>query len=136
MLMHLDCSRSLRVCSTSSERWSERCLWDTPAGTALWLRYPQTEKSCPGEGPHPAAQTPLLTLQVVVVGILRHPAVQEGPSEVIHCILLVFDGLGDDLGIEVVVHAVVQVGFHWQGLVEELLKEILKQSRDRREGDE
>lgn len=86
--------------------------------------------------PRPPVQTPLLTLQVVVVGILRHPAVQERPSEVIHCILLVFNGLGDNLGVEVVVHAVVQVGFHWQGLVKEFLEEILQRSRGRREGDE
>lgn len=61
--------------------------------------------------PHPKSlgQSPLLTLQVVVVGVLGHPAVQEGPGEVIHRVLLVFYGLGDNLSVEVVVHAVVQV---------------------------
>ena len=65
------------------------------------------------------------TLQVVVVGVLRHAAVQEGPGEVVHSILLVLDGLGDDLGIEVVVHTVVQVRLHRQRLIQELLEEIL-----------
>lgn len=65
------------------------------------------------------------TLQVVVVGVLRHAAVQEGPGEVVHGILLVLDGLGDDLGVEVVVHTVVQVRLHRQRLIQELLEEIL-----------
>lgn len=86
--------------------------------------------------PHPISpgQSPLLTLQVVVVGVLGHPAVQEGPGEVIHRVLLVFYGLGDNLSVEVVVHAVVQVRLHGQGLVEEFLEEILKQGRGRGEG--
>lgn len=65
------------------------------------------------------------TLQVVVIGVLRHAAVQEGPGEVVHSILLVLNGLGDDLGIEVVVHTVVQVRLHRQRLIQELLEEIL-----------
>lgn len=68
----------------------------------------------------------LLTLQVVVVGVLGHPAVQEGPGQVVHGVLLVLDGLGDDLSVEVVVHAVVQVRLHRQRLVQELLEEILQ----------
>lgn len=66
-----------------------------------------------------------LTLQVVVIGVLGHAAVQEGPGEVVHSVLLVLNGLGDDLGIEVVMHAVVQVRLHRQRLIQELLEEIL-----------
>ena len=49
------------------------------------------------------------TLQVVEVGILCHSAVEEGPGEVVHCILLVLNRLGHHFRIEVVVHEVVQV---------------------------
>lgn len=66
-----------------------------------------------------------LTLQVVVVGILGHTAVEECPGQVVHSILLVLHSLGDDLGIEVVMEAVVQVRLHWQRLVKELLEEVL-----------
>lgn len=59
----------------------------------------------------------MLTLQVVIVGVLCHAAVQKGPGEVVHGILLVLNGLGDNLSIEVVMHAVVQVRLHWQGFI-------------------
>ena len=49
------------------------------------------------------------TLQVVVVRILRHPSVQECPREIIHSVLLVFNRLGDHLGIEMVVKAVIKM---------------------------
>lgn len=58
-----------------------------------------------------------LTLQVVVIGVLCHAAVQKGPGEVVHSILLVLNGLGDDLSIEVVMHTVVQMRLHWQWLI-------------------
>lgn len=61
---------------------------------------------------------------LVVIGVLRHAAVQEGPGEVVHSILLVLNGLGDGLGIEVVMHTVVQVRLHRQRLIQELLEEI------------
>lgn len=67
-----------------------------------------------------------LTLQIVVVGILGHAAVQKGPCQVVHSILFVLHRLGDDLSIEMVMKAVVQVRFHGQRLVEELLEEVLK----------
>ena len=51
-----------------------------------------------------------LTLEVVVVWILCHSAVEEGPGEVVHGVLLVLDGLCHHLCIEVVVKEVVQVG--------------------------
>lgn len=66
-----------------------------------------------------------LTLQVVVVWVLGHTAVEECPCQVVHGVLLVLHSLGDDLSIEVVVEAVVQVGLHWQRLVQELLEEVL-----------
>ena len=47
------------------------------------------------------------------------------PGEVVDGVLLVLDGLGHDLGVEVVVKAVVQMGLDGQGLVQELLEEIL-----------
>lgn len=64
-------------------------------------------------------------MQVVVVGVLGHAAVKERPGQVVHGVLLVLHRLGDDLGVEVVVEAVVQVGLHRQRLVQELLEEVL-----------
>lgn len=69
--------------------------------------------------------TKRLALQVVVVGVLGHSAVEERPCQVVHGILLVLHGLCDNLCIEVVVEAVIQVRLHWQRLVQELLEEVL-----------
>jgi len=66
-----------------------------------------------------------LTLQVVVVGVLGHPAVEECPGQVVHGILLVLHSLGYNLRIEVVMEAVVQMRLHWQRLIQELLEEVL-----------
>lgn len=71
-----------------------------------------------------------LTLQVVVVGVLGHTTVEECPCEVVHGVLLVLHRLGDDLCIEVVVEAVVQVRLHRQRLIQELLKEVLQIQRN------
>ena len=125
-LMHLDCSRSLRVCSTSSDKWSDRWRWEMPVKVSGKQGRPRetVNAGCADRGRRTRAPLPL-TLQVVVIGVLGHAAVQEGPGEVVHSVLLVLDGLGDDLGVEVVVHAVVQVRLHWQRLIQELLEEIL-----------
>ena len=64
-------------------------------------------------------------LEVVVVRVLGHPTIQERPGKVIHGILLVLNSLGHNLSIEVVVEAMVQMRFHWQGLVQKLLEQIL-----------
>ncbi len=66
------------------------------------------------------------TLQVVVVGVLGHAAIQECPCHVVYSILFVLHRLGDDLSIEMVVKTVVQVRLHRQRLVEELLEKVLK----------
>lgn len=66
-----------------------------------------------------------LTLQVVVVGVLGHAAVEECPRQVVHSVLLVLHSLGYNLGIEVVMEAVVQMRLHRQRLVQELLEEVL-----------
>lgn len=66
-----------------------------------------------------------LTLQVVVVGVLGHTAVEECPSQVVHSVLLVLHSLGHNLGIEVVMEAVVQMRLHRQRLIQELLEEVL-----------
>ena len=66
-----------------------------------------------------------LTLQVVVIGVLCHSAIQKGPGEVVHSILLVLNGLGDNLSIEVVMHTVVQVRLYWQWLIQKFFKKIL-----------
>lgn len=50
-----------------------------------------------------------LTLQVVVVGVLSHTTVKECPCQVVHSILLVLHSFGDNLSIEVVMEAVVQM---------------------------
>ena len=60
--------------------------------------------------------------QVVVVGVLSHSSIDEGPGEVVHRILLVLNRLGHDLSVEVIVHAVVQMGLNGEWLVEELLE--------------
>ena len=52
----------------------------------------------------------MITLEVVVVGILCHPAIEKGPCEVVHGILLVLYRLGYYLCTEVVVKEVVKVG--------------------------
>ena len=44
----------------------------------------------------------LVTLPLTTNQVYR-PAVDEGPGEVVDRVLLVLDGLGDDLGVEVVV---------------------------------
>lgn len=67
-----------------------------------------------------------LTLQVVVVGVLGHAAIQKCPCHVVYSILFVLHCLGDDLSIEMVVKTVVQVRLHRQRLVEKLLEEVLK----------
>ena len=59
-------------------------------------------------------------LQVVVVWVLRQPAVHEGPRQVVDCVLLRLDGLRDDLGAHVVAQEVVEVRLDGEGLVEEL----------------
>ena len=51
-----------------------------------------------------------LTLQVVVVGVLCHPAVEECPGQVIYSVLFVLNRLRHNLSVEVVVHAVVKMG--------------------------
>ena len=80
---------------------------DRLGSTVTTPGHPQGRSQASGA---PCCSTgPAPTLQVVVVGVLGHPAVQEGPGQVVHGVLLVLDGLGDDLGVEVVVHAVVQV---------------------------
>lgn len=73
-----------------------------------------------------------LTLQVVVVGVLGHTAVEECPRQVVHSVLLVLHGLGDNLCIEVVVEAVVQVRLHRQRLVQELLEEVLSRKEKKK----
>ena len=70
----------------------------------------------------------LSSLQVIVVGVLCHPPVDEGPGQVINSVLLVLDRLGDNLSIEVIVEAVVQVRLCRKWLVEELLEEVLLRS--------
>lgn len=66
-----------------------------------------------------------LTLKVVVIWVLCHPAIQKGPGEVVHSILLVLNGLGDNLSIEVVMHTVVQVRLYRQWLIQKFFEKIL-----------
>ena len=49
----------------------------------------------------------MVTLQIVVVGIECHSAVEEGPGKVVDSILLVLNRLGHYLRIEVVMKEVV-----------------------------
>ncbi len=57
----------------------------------------------------------LQTLEVVVVWVLRHAAVDEGPREVVHSVLLVLNGPGHHLSVEVVVQKLVQVRLQGKG---------------------
>lgn len=70
-----------------------------------------------------------LTLQVVIVGVLGHTTVKECPRQVVHSVLLVLHRLGDNLSVEVVMEAVIQVRLHWQWLVQELLEEVLSRKK-------
>ena len=60
-------------------------------------------------------------LQVIIVGVLSQAAVEEGPSEVVHRILLAGDGLVHDLSNHVIMQEVVQVALHRVRLKQELL---------------
>mmetsp|Transcript_3463 Transcript_3463/g.9986 ORF Transcript_3463/g.9986 Transcript_3463/m.9986 type:complete len:305 (+) Transcript_3463:1176-2090(+) len=59
--------------------------------------------------------------QVVVVGVLGNPSVEECPCQVVHSVLFVLNCLGDDLGAEVIRKVVVEVALHREGLKQELL---------------
>ena len=54
-------------------------------------------------------------MQVVVVGVKSHSAVEEGPGEVVNSILLVLNCLGHHFCIEVVMEEVIQVGLGEEG---------------------
>src|SRR4029434_5025200 len=62
----------------------------------------------------------VLSMQIVVVGVLRHAPVEEGPGQVVDGVLLVLDGLGDDLCVEVVMETVVQMRLHPRRLLIEI----------------
>eukprot|EP00053_Salpingoeca_punica_P020083 m.207382 g.207382 ORF g.207382 m.207382 type:complete len:978 (-) comp17788_c0_seq1:3740-6673(-) len=64
-------------------------------------------------------------LQRVVVWIVRHAHIEEGPRQVVDGVLLVLDHARDNLCVEVVVDHVVQVRLDRQRLVEELLEKVL-----------
>lgn len=51
----------------------------------------------------------LATLEVVVVRVLCHSPIDEGPCEVVHSVLLVLDSLGHHLSIEVIMEEVIQM---------------------------
>ena len=46
-------------------------------------------------------------LQVVVVGVLCHPAIEERPCQVVYSILLVFNGLGHNFRIKMIMQKMV-----------------------------
>ena len=64
-------------------------------------------------------------LQVLVIWVLCHPAVDECTREIIHGILLILDSLSDNLRIKMVAQAVVQMALYRERLVQKLFKEIL-----------
>mmetsp|Transcript_32797 Transcript_32797/g.86200 ORF Transcript_32797/g.86200 Transcript_32797/m.86200 type:complete len:276 (-) Transcript_32797:1640-2467(-) len=64
-------------------------------------------------------------LEIVVVGVLREPAVHEGPREVVDGVLLRLDRLRDRFGAHVVGEIVVEVRLDWQRLVQKLAVEGL-----------
>ena len=66
-----------------------------------------------------------LDLQVVVVGVLSQAAVEEGPGEVVHRILLVGDDFGHNFCCNVVMQGMIQVALHRERLEQELLVVLL-----------
>jgi predicted thioredoxin/glutaredoxin len=70
-------------------------------------------------------------LHVVVVGVRDETTVHPCPSQPVDGILLVLDGLGDDLGVEVVVEGEVKMRLDRETLVEELLEELLADLREK-----
>jgi hypothetical protein len=69
------------------------------------------------------------SLEAVIIGVLGHAAVKEGPGQEINGILLVSDGLGDNLGVKVIMEEEIKVRFHGEGLIQELLVEILRRRK-------
>lgn len=63
--------------------------------------------------------------QIVVIGVLGEPAIEQGPSEVINSVLLGGDGARDHLSGYVVVQGMVQVALHREGLEQKLLVVLL-----------
>jgi hypothetical protein len=63
-------------------------------------------------------------LQIVIIRILRQSSVHKRPRQVIHRILLVLNCLRDNLSVEVIVHAMIQVTLDRQRLIKEFLEEI------------
>ena len=104
--------------STTSERWSDKWRWVTPAERkqAEMQQSLSLSRTLP-DRMHTqctrASEQVTQTLQVVEVWVLGHAAVEEGPREVVHCILLVLHRLGHHLRVEVVVHEVVQMRLQW-----------------------
>jgi len=64
-------------------------------------------------------------LEIVVVRVLGHAPVEEGPCEIINGVLFVLNGFGHNFSVEVIVKAVVQVTFDGQWLVQELFVKVL-----------
>ncbi len=79
---------------------------------------------CARAHPPTHTHTHTRTLEVVVVGILSHSAVDEGPGEVVHCILLVLNRLGHHLCVEVVVEEVIQVGLREGGMTSSYVRAL------------
>ena len=67
----------------------------------------------------------IATLHVVVVGVLGHPPVEEGPCEIVHGVLFVLNGLCHNLGVEMVMKTMVEMTLYRERLIQELLEEIL-----------
>jgi len=54
----------------------------------------------------------MATLEIVVVGVLSHASIEEGPCQVVDGILLVLDGSRHNLGVEMVMKTVIQMRLH------------------------
>ena len=64
-------------------------------------------------------------LHVVIIWILSHPPVKEGPSEVVNSVLFIFNGFGDNLCVEMIMETVIKMTLDGKRLVKELLEEVL-----------
>ena len=62
---------------------------------------------------------------MVVRGVAGEAAVKVGPGKEVDAVLVRPDGLGDDLGVEVVVQLLLQARLDGEGLVQELAVEGL-----------
>lgn len=59
-------------------------------------------------------------LEIVVIWVLQDSAEEEGPGQVVNCVLLVLNCAAANFRHKMIVQGVVQVALYWEGFKEEL----------------